>query len=412
MTNRLVTQEEVLAGVRRSWPRCARVPSGRTCNCGWAAKWWRRSDTRPAPSPMRCRRDASTIGPGGSVEARSLVQRLPVDLAGISALSLHFAHVPEGAGHLTVSLGPPELRQSVARAEMTYGDLAPGWNEIFLPRAVGPLHGDGVLSIAFMTRAGRGGAASVADGRAGGPLRAGAADRRGLACPEGLEGPVCRGVSGGEPSCAAPAARGARPPRDRGRAALRVRRGRRSRGPSGLRGRFPRRTRRQGGDPACAPFRRRSGASGLPARSKLERGASAVDLSRGERRGRSRNRDRGSRASVGRCDGARPGRAAPARRRCPLRHCQSSRQRSGLRRAPVAGLDAHHAAPLLQRTARCPHGSRRVRAQPGRRGHRAVGIPDRTRGAGAGSCGARAALRPAHTVPRAQEPHELHVRGQ
>ncbi|MCF1504914.1 hypothetical protein L0F51_14265 [Afifella sp. H1R] len=91
-----------------------------------------------------------TIGPGGDEEATSLVQRLPVDLAGINAVSLYVVTPKKTSGQIIVTLGPPDLRQSLARAEIAATDLKAGWNDIVLEKAVGPIHGDGVLTVSFL----------------------------------------------------------------------------------------------------------------------------------------------------------------------------------------------------------------------------------------------------------------------
>ncbi|MCB8839395.1 DUF6212 domain-containing protein [Aurantimonas sp. VKM B-3413] len=91
-----------------------------------------------------------SIGPDGTITATSLAERLPVDLAAVSAVSLHVARPAAGPGRLVVTLGPPGLKESVARVELDYAALAEGWNELFLDKAVGPLHGDGFLTVSFM----------------------------------------------------------------------------------------------------------------------------------------------------------------------------------------------------------------------------------------------------------------------
>ncbi|MEM7567681.1 MAG: DUF6212 domain-containing protein, partial [Pseudomonadota bacterium] len=98
-------------------------------------------------------RDIGPRGPEAPTEmhraATSLVQRLPVDAAGLTGLSL-FAHRPEsvGDGHCVIAVTDP-AGTKIARAEIAYRDLAEGWNDILFDDAVGPTHGDAHCVIAW-----------------------------------------------------------------------------------------------------------------------------------------------------------------------------------------------------------------------------------------------------------------------
>ncbi len=106
---------------------------------------------------------ARDIGPSGTraptgtrLAATSLVERLPVDAAGLTGLSL-YANTTEdpGDGQIVVAVTDP-VGGTLARTEIAYRDVAPGWNDILFDDAIGPLHGDAHCVIAWF---GVGGAA-------------------------------------------------------------------------------------------------------------------------------------------------------------------------------------------------------------------------------------------------------------
>ncbi|HEV2602653.1 MAG TPA: DUF6212 domain-containing protein [Microvirga sp.] len=99
-------------------------------------------------------RGMRTIGRGGTIPTDVVIQRLPVDLAGLTGLSVHVAAAARSEGHLIVTLGR-NLGRPAARAEIAFTDLVEGWNDIILPEAAGPNHGDAMLTLAFMAGAGK-----------------------------------------------------------------------------------------------------------------------------------------------------------------------------------------------------------------------------------------------------------------
>ena len=89
--------------------------------------------------------------PGSATIAgdNALVQRLPVDVAGLSAVSLHLSARAPRSGTLIVDITPADLTRSLAKAEIPYRNLRQGWNDFFLPSPVGAEHGDGFMTLAF-----------------------------------------------------------------------------------------------------------------------------------------------------------------------------------------------------------------------------------------------------------------------
>ncbi len=106
---------------------------------------------------------ARDIGPAGThaptetrLAATSLIERLPVDAAGLTGLSLYANTTDDpGDGHIVIAVTDP-VGGTLARAEIAYRDVAPGWNDVLFSDAIGPLHGDAHCVIAWF---GTGGAA-------------------------------------------------------------------------------------------------------------------------------------------------------------------------------------------------------------------------------------------------------------
>jgi hypothetical protein len=92
------------------------------------------------------------VPPGPGTVGRSTgrgAQRLPVDAAGIVAVSLHVARKTAVRGNLVLSLAHGSEGNVLARAEMPYRDLAPGWHDFILDEPLGAVHGDTFLDVAF-----------------------------------------------------------------------------------------------------------------------------------------------------------------------------------------------------------------------------------------------------------------------
>ena len=93
--------------------------------------------------------EGSSTGRSTHLAADAIAQRLPVDAAGLTGVSLHVAPDAGGRqaeGHLAICVADP-VGTPLARSEIAFADLAPGWNDLAFDAAIGPRHGDAVLHV-------------------------------------------------------------------------------------------------------------------------------------------------------------------------------------------------------------------------------------------------------------------------